>query len=390
MRRRLIVIGTIAAAVIVTVIIFIKVRPYLPRPASQASPYSLVEVATGLEKPLYVTGVGDGSGRLFVVEQDGLVLVLQDGQVLEKPFLDVSTLVSRDSSERGLLGLAFHPQYAENGRFFINYTDVQGNTAVASYLVSKSDANQADFASGTIILSVEQPFPNHNAGQLAFGPDGYIYIGLGDGGSAGDPKGNGQNPAALLGKMLRLDVDHGASYSIPVDNPFVHNSAFAPEIWAMGLRNPWRYSFDRATGDLYIADVGQDQWEEVDFQPASSKGGENYGWNAFEATHRYSEITPIPEHYVQPIAEYSHADGCSISGGYVYRGQALPSLQGTYVFGDYCTGTIWMTKRDAAGNWQTSVLMNSGRVISSFGEDEAGELYVVDYGGNILRFSEPS
>jgi glucose/arabinose dehydrogenase len=390
MKRRWIIAAAVLAGVGVSVIIFLFVRPFILRPPSTPSKYRLVEVAAGLDKPVYVTDAGDGSGRLFVLEQDGRIRIIQNGQLLEQPFLDVSDLVSRDDTERGLLGLAFHPQYTASGFFFIDYTNKDGNTVVAKYRVSASDMNRADPQQVSMIITVQQPFPNHNAGQLAFGPDGDLYIGLGDGGSAGDPNGNAQNPKALLGKLLRLDVDHGVPYRVPDDNPFVKDPAFAPEIWAMGLRNPWRFSFDSATDDLYIGDVGQGQWEEVDFQPASSKGGENYGWNAFEGNHPYSDTTPAPQQAVEPVAEYSHTDGCSITGGYVYRGAALPDLQGYYVFGDYCSGTIWNTKRDAQGNWQTSVMMNSGRVISSFGKDEDNELYLVDYGGSILQFASAS
>jgi glucose/arabinose dehydrogenase len=384
MKRRLTTVAVALVGVLVSLILFSALRPFILRPAAATGSYHLVEVVTGLQRPLYVTSAGDNSGRLFVVEQDGRIRVVQDGKLLDQPFLDISDQVSRDDAERGLLGLAFHPKYSTNGLFFINYTDTKGDTVVASYGVSAGDSNQADPQQMAIIITVDQPFPNHNAGQLAFGPDGDLYIGLGDGGSAGDPHGNAQNPAVLLGKMLRLDVNRGTPYRIPPDNPFIHNSAFAPEIWALGLRNPWRYSFDRATGDLYIADVGQEKWEEVDFQPAN-KGGENYGWNAFEGSHPYSAATHLTQPSVQPVVEYSHADGCSITGGYVYRGQALPGLQGSYLFGDYCSGTIWTTRRDAVGSWQTTLLMNSGRQISSFGEDQQGELYVVDYSGIVLR-----
>ncbi|MEO8612192.1 MAG: PQQ-dependent sugar dehydrogenase [Chloroflexota bacterium] len=384
MKRRLIFGAFVVGLIVATLALFNVVRPFILRPASSGF-YKLVEVVNGLKNPLYVTSAKDGSGRLFVVEQDGLIRIIRDGKLLEAPFLDVKALVSRDGSERGLLGLAFHPHYADNGTFFINYTDTSGNTVLARYHVSADDLDRADVDSAEIILHVDQPYPNHSAGQLAFGPDGYLYVGLGDGGSAGDPQGNGQNGHTLLGKMLRLDVDSDSPYAIPPNNPFIGRPDFALEIWAYGLRNPWRYSFDRATGDLYIADVGQNTWEEINFQPAGDHGGENYGWNVYEGLHPYQNGQAIGA--VPPIAEYNHSDGCSVTGGYVYRGNALPDLQGTYLFGDYCSGTIWAAKRDASGAWQTHVLMNSGIPVSSFGEDEAGELYVVNYGGSLLRLA---
>ena len=361
--------------------------------AAQPAPYRLVEVATGFSRPLYVTNAGDGSGRLFVVDQLGRIWIVSNGVIFTPPFLDVSGLISREAlgdsyTERGLLGLAFHPKYAENGVFFINYTDLDGNTVVSRYTVSADDPNVADATSAEPILYVTQPFRNHNGGHMAFGPDGYLNVAFGDGGSGGDPQGNGQNLSALLGKILRLDVDvaAGEGYAIPDTNPFAGSDSARPEIWAWGFRNPWRFSFDRATGDLYIGDVGQGQWEEINFQPASSAGGENYGWNAYEGTHVFSGDAPASD-VVMPVAEYSHnSGGCSVTGGYVYRGASLPALQGSYFYGDWCSGTIWATQQDAAGNRQAVVSLESGRSISSFGEDEAGELYLVDYDGALLRF----
>ncbi|MBZ0280055.1 MAG: PQQ-dependent sugar dehydrogenase [Anaerolineae bacterium] len=376
----------IAAGIVAGLVIFNIVRSFILRPGSMAADFQLVEGASGFTRPLYVGHAGDGSGRLFVVEQDGLIRIIQNGQIADEPFLDVKALVNRDGSERGLLGLAFHPQFTENGYFFINYTALNGDSIVARYTIAADNPNRADPSSASIILTADDPYANHNAGQLAFGPDGYLYIGMGDGGSAGDPQGNGQNPRALLGKMLRVDINGDQPYTIPVDNPFVNDSRFAPEVWAWGLRNPWRYSFDRATGDLYIADVGQNAWEEINFQPAGI-GGQNYGWNAFEGTHPFSQ-TFTPQNVTMPVAEYSHADGCSVTGGYVYRGAELPVLQGTYLFADYCSGTLWGSQQNTDGQWQTRVLLNTGRVVSSFGEDETGELYLVDYAGTILRFTK--
>lgn len=350
--------------------------------------YQWVEVASGFERPVFVTHANDDSGRLFIEDQYGHIWVMIDGTVQETPFLDVQSIISNDSNEQGLLGLAFHPNYAENGQFFIGYTDVVGNNTVARYTVSADDPNVADPNSGVVLMSIEDPYGNHNGGYVGFGPDGYLYIAFGDGGSAGDPQGNGQNPSALLGKMLRIDVDNpaeGQPYGIPADNPFSVNPEFAPEVWAWGLRNPWRVSFDRATGDFYIADVGQNEWEEVNFQPADSTGGENYGWNILEGTHAYSGASE-PEGLVAPFAEYSHSEGgCSVTGGYVYRGANLPGLTGIYLYGDYCSGLIWSSYRDSAGEWQTNLFMETGALITSFGEDEDGELYLVDHGGKILK-----
>ena len=364
----------------------VTTRDSAPDPAA----VELVEVARGFRRPLLVTHAGDGSNRLFVVEQGGVIHVIQDGVVLETPFLDVSDLIHRDVfsggyTERGLLGLAFHPEYASNGLFYINYTDTSGNTVVAQYSVS-SDPNVADPASAVTVLTQEQPYANHNGGHMVFGPDGYLYIAMGDGGSAGDPQNNGQNPATLLGSLLRIDVNEDGTYAIPEDNPANRDSRFAPEVWAYGLRNPWRFSFDAATGDLYIADVGQNQWEEVNMEPAGSAGGLNYGWNIFEGTHPFAGGEET-EDMLFPFAEYNHSQGISVTGGYVYRGSELPDLEGVYFYGDYGYGTVWAAYRTPDGEWVSDVFMNTGRTISSFGVDEQNELYLVDYNGAVLKFS---
>lgn len=346
--------------------------------------YQLKEIANGFARPLLAIGANDGTNRLFVVDQDGHIWVMVDGAVQKQPFLDVSGLVTTVGNEQGLLGLAFHPQYKTNGQFYIDYTDVNGNTVVARYTVLASNPNVADANSASFVIQIKQPYRNHNGGNLAFGPDDYLYIGMGDGGSQGDPQGNGQNPKALLAKILRLDIDSAQPYAAPKDNPFAQDASFAPEVWAMGLRNPWRFTFDRLTGDLYIGDVGQNQWEEIDFQPAG-QGGANYGWNIMEATHRYSG-EPVKKDLIPPIAEYSHnVGGCSITGGYVYRGEALKALNGVYFFADYCSGMIWSTFRDASDAWQTNLFMDTNFSISSFGQDDAGELYVVNQGGSVLK-----
>ncbi|MCC6616965.1 MAG: PQQ-dependent sugar dehydrogenase [Anaerolineae bacterium] len=372
-----------------------SVMPALAQTESSTAPdlsgVVLNEIASGFSRPLFLTHAGDGSDRLFVVEQGGRIWILGADGRLDTPFLDVSSLVSPAANaagytERGLLGLAFHPDYAQNGVFFIDYTDVNGNTVVARYHVSANNPDAADPASAEIILTQQQPFPNHNGGHLVFGPDGYLYIGFGDGGSQGDPNGNAQNLQSWLGKILRISVDVDGSYTSPADNPFASDSSAAPEIWAYGLRNPWRFSFDRDTGDFFIGDVGGSEWEEIDYQPAGSPGGANYGWNIYEGMHPTGS-RPAPENMTLPIFEYSHSEGNTVTGGYVYRGDQISALQGIYLYGDFGFGTIWAAWRDEAGTWQSLKWMaNTGYTISSFGEDEAGNLYIVNYAGLILRF----
>jgi glucose/arabinose dehydrogenase len=371
------------------------VQPVAAQAPISASAYRLTPIADGFNRPLYVTHAGDGSNRLFVVEQGGRILILKDGVKLQTPFLDISSIISPEAasgsgySERGLLGLAFHPDYADNGVFYINYTDREGTTIVARYLVSDSNPDLADPSSAAIVMTQPQPYRNHNGGHIAFGPDGYLYIGMGDGGSAGDPLGAGQDLNTLLGKLLRIDPGLDGGYTIPDDNPFVGSPNALPEIWAYGLRNPWRFSFDAQTGDLYMGDVGQNQWEEINFQPADSRGGENYGWNFYEGRHPYSGL-PAPSNVVMPVAEYAHNLGVSVTGGYVYRGERIPALQGYYIYGDFGWGTMWALRRDAAGVWQNTFLADTNHTISSFGEDENRELYLVNYTGIILRFDPPA
>jgi glucose/arabinose dehydrogenase len=307
-----------------------------------------------------------------------VVRIVKDGKLQEQAFLDVSSLLTSSGNEQGLLGIAFHPKYSENGLFFIDYTDKKGQPTLARYSVSKTNPDQADPASGKVLLSVPHPFPNHNGGEIEFGPDGYLYWGLGDGGAAADPFDNGQNVQTMLGAILRLDVNADV-YTIPPDNPFKNVQKARPELWAIGLRNPWRFSFDRKTGDLYIADVGQNLWEEIDFQPAGSKGGENYGWSVYEASMEFKTNKGVDKNtLVFPIAEYQHGDaGCSVTGGFVYRGKALPELDGTYLYGDYCSGWMWTLKRDG-DKWKNTKFMETGFAITSFGLDADGELYVMD------------
>jgi glucose/arabinose dehydrogenase len=336
---------------------------------------------------------GDGSGRLFILEQSGLIRVLQDGNLLAQPFLDLQNRAGSSGSEQGLLGLAFHPNFEENGFFYVNYTDLQGDTVIARYQVSETDPNSAQPGSEMPLLRVDQPFANHNGGAVVFGPDGYLYLGMGDGGSAGDPQGNGQSLATLLGKILRIDVDSGSPYLIPPDNPYAEGGG-RPEIWAFGLRNPWRIAFDRMNGDLYIGDVGQNQWEEIDLIAASQVAqaqeiGQafNFGWDFYEGAHLFGGEPPSGVEIIPPISEYSHQFGCSVTGGQVYRGSLLPAWQGIYLFGDYCSGRVWGLWRDGQGTWQQQGLFENIGRITSFGEDEQGEIYLVDHGGIIYRLA---
>jgi glucose/arabinose dehydrogenase len=342
----------------------------------------LAPQVSGLEIPVHITHAGDGSGRLFVVEQPGRIRIVQAGALLNTPFLDITDRVGC-CGERGLLSVAFPPDYLSKGHFYVNYTDGSGTTVVARYHIT-DDPNLADPASEEVVLTVSQPYANHNGGQLAFGPrDGYLYIGMGDGGSAGDPENRAQNPGSLLGKMLRIDVESGVvPYAIPPTNPYTQTTGYRAEIWALGLRNPWRFSFDRLTGDLYIGDVGQGQYEEIDFQAASSHGGENYGWRIMEGTHCYNSEICDQTGLVLPVVEYDHSQGCSVTGGMVYRGQSYPRMQGVYFYGDYCSGRIWGLRQDGSA-WQSALLTDTSHRISSFGEDEAGNVYLVDYGGGV-------
>ena len=355
-------------------------------PVTAVTNITLAPIITeGLTDATYLTHAGDD--RLFIIEKPGRIHIIQDGTLLPEPFLDISERVESDFSERGLLSVAFHPNYADNGNLFVNYTNNDGDTVISRFQVT-TDPNVADAANETILLTIPQPFPNHNGGLVKFGPDGYLYIGMGDGGAANDPQGNGQNSSTLLGKMLRIDVDGSsadANYAVPADNPFI-NGEERNEIWATGVRNPWRFSFDRLTGDLFIADVGQNVWEEVSFQPANSPGGENYGWDILEGLHCFSDDECDSSGTVLPIHEYEHENGrCSISGGYVYRGQQFPDLVGNYLFGDYCSGEIWALTPADDGSWPTQFLLNTNFNIASFGEDVNGELYVVDLQGGVYQ-----
>lgn len=359
-------------------------------PDFQTLTISLTPFIEGVSRPVFVTHAGDDSDRLFVVEQGGAVRIIENGELLDTPFIDVSDRIST-GSERGLLSMAFSPDYATNGEFYLNYTDDDGDTVVARYQV-RNNPNRGNVASEEVILTVNQEFSNHNGGQLAFGDDGYLYIGMGDGGSGGDPNNRAQTPDTLLGKMLRIDVESQPSantnYRIPADNPFLSDSdpsdRIPDEIWAFGLRNPWRFSFDRATGDLYIADVGQNAREEVNFQPANSTGGENYGWSILEGSASFNQNRTIQfGTLTDPIAEYDHDVGRSITGGYVYRGETPSELTGTYLYGDFVTGIIWGTK-NINDQWQNTVLLDTTHQISTFGEDQEGNLYVADFSDGVI------
>ncbi len=347
-----------------------------------------MQVATGLNGVTDIQHSGDGSGRLFLVQQSGLIRVMRSGGLLTAPFLDIRGKTRADG-ERGLLGLAFPPAFGDKQRFYVDYTDLNGDTVIAQYRVSQN-RDVADATSEVVLLKIAQPFANHNGGQVRFGPDGYLYVGMGDGGSAGDPMENGQNLGALLGKLLRIDVESDSGQvRIPASNPFINAAGARAEIWAYGLRNPWRFSFDRATGDLWIADVGQDVYEEVDFQPAASRGGENYGWNRMEGLHCYQAGCQMLG-LTLPIAEYPHvARACSVTGGFMYRGRVSPGMRGLYLYGDYCSGQIWGLERQGSA-WNSRQLLASGFTITTFGEDEAGELYIANAANGSVHHIEGS
>ena len=370
-------------------------RPHTPAPVTQTQQtpkpvvyntprVELAQVASGFTEPVAIAALPNASdARLFVAEQAGVVRVIKsDKTVDETPFLDIKNKV-KSGGEMGLLGLAFHPKVDVNNYFFVNYTNKDMYTVIARYTIS-TQTGRADVASEKVLLKIKQPYTNHNGGGLVFGPDGYLYIGMGDGGSANDPENRAQNKNELLGKMLRINVDGGDSYAVPPDNPFVKEGG-KPEIWAMGLRNPWRYSFDRKTGDLYIADVGQGQYEEVDLQPAASKGGENYGWRCYEGAQPFKTDGCQPaETYSKPILQYDHGDSrCSVTGGYVYRGTKYPALDGQYFYADYCSGQIFYAHKSTAG-WESVLGLKTTFQPSTFGEDGAGELLLADHASGTI------
>lgn len=376
--------GAIVAAVAIVAVLASFAFP------SPARALHSIKVAEALAKPVCVVSP-PGDPRLFILEQRGWIRILESGEVLETPFLDITAQTQYDGTFQGILGLAFHPDYAVNGYFFVNYTMTGGDTRISRFRVS-GDPNLADPSSEVVILTVPQPNTLHNGGYLAFGPsDGYLYIGMGDGGPEADPDQVAQDPSSLLGKLLRIDVDSGLPYAIPADNPFVGTPGYREEIWALGLREPWGMTFDRQTHDLWIADVGDADYEEINFQPASSSGGENYGWSLMEGLHCFNPPTGCDEKTLTlPIHEYSHSSGCSVNGGYVYRGTAIPGLQGTYFYSDYCTKEIWSFRYD--GSTMTELTNRSAELaptggdtfsfLAGFGEDAAGELYIIDWHWN--------
>ena len=360
-------------------------------PSAAGAGVVLQKVAGGFRSPVYVTSAHDGSGRLFVVEQGGKIKIIKSGKVYATPFLDISSQVSK-GSEQGLLGLAFHPNFKSNGLFYVNYTRLNGDTVIARYKRSSSNGNVAVRSSAYPMWTIPQPYPNHNGGMITFGPDKYLYIGMGDGGSSGDPENRAQNVDSLLGKILRINVNGGNSqhrYLIPTSNPYYLKPG-RDEIWSSGLRNPWRFSFDHGTGDMWIGDVGQGAWEEIDRAivngTATNWGrGLDYGWHVLEGTHCYpAGATCTSAGMTMPVTEYDHGQGCSVTGGYVYRGPDVPALRDRYVFGDYCSGKIWTVPRTAVAPATPRLLIDTSFAISSFGEGGLYELFVVDRNGGAI------
>jgi glucose/arabinose dehydrogenase len=372
--------------------------PPPPPPPPPAGAATLQGLGT-FTSPVFVTSppAPVDSGRLFVVEREGRVRLLRRDTLAARAFLDLRGKISA-VSENGLFSLAFHPQYQANGRFYVFFTNLNGDIRVVRYLVS-ANPDSADEAAADTILAVPHPlagttlpFGNHHGGQLQFGPDGKLYVSLGDGGCCGDPLGNGQRKHTLNGKLLRLDVDGATGYVVPPDNPFVGDTSYAPEIWALGLRNPWRFSFDKETGDLYIGDVGDGSWEEVDVAPAGAGGGggggggkgANYGWNTMEGKHCYTGASCNQAGLVLPLVEYPHTEGCSVTGGYVYRGTRVAALAGQYLFADYCSGFVRGLLGD--GSWRNlTTQLSPGTAIVSFGEDARGDVYIVTLTGGVYR-----
>jgi len=365
----------------------VATTPVGPSPAGDA--IGLEVVADLLDSPVDVATAGDGTGRIFVVEQGGTIRVVADDRLAEDPFLDISDRLT-SGGERGLLGLAFHPDFPTDPRFFVDYTDIRGDTVIASFTVDPATPNVADPSSELILLTIEQPYANHNGGAVVFGPDGMLYVGMGDGGSGGDPEGNGQRLDTLLGKILRIDVrgpDATAAepYAVPEDNPYVGTADALPEIWLTGLRNPWRIRFDAPTRDLWIGDVGQGAWEEVDVIRAGA-AGQNLGWNTMEGSHCFVTDPCETAGLTLPVAEYDHDSGCSIVGGIVAHDAAVPALDGRYLFSDYCSGTFWTIDPTSDDLQDPEPVLESGRGISAISLDEDGSILVTDLdGGQLLR-----
>ncbi|WP_455375811.1 PQQ-dependent sugar dehydrogenase [Kaarinaea lacus] len=331
-------------------------------------------------KPVLMLQAPNDDSKWYIVEKGGRILQVSNNGAQSSTFLDISERVDSGPNEAGLLGMAFHPQYASNGSVYLSYTTSDPSlTSIISRVTRSVDGSSLQADSEEILLRVSQPYSNHNGGHIAFGPDGFLYIGFGDGGSGGDPQGHGQNTQTLLGSLLRIDVNSGTPYAIPATNPFASGEQGRPEIYAWGLRNPWRWSFDKTTGLLWAADVGQNSWEEVSIISAPG----NYGWNGKEGTHCYESTSCNNPAFIDPVIEYSHEDGCSITGGYVYRGSAIPSLQGTYLYSDYCSGTLWGAKDKGDGSYESAQLLSTGLNVSSFAEGNDGEIYIIHLGGEI-------
>ena len=348
---------------------------------------NLVVFASGLIAPVCISNAGDS--RLFVIDQHGLIVIVDStGNISPQPFLDISTRVTY-GGERGLLGIAFHPHYKTNGYFYVNYIGTGDSTHISRFRVNASNPEIADPSTELKMMTIYQPFVNHKGGNLCFGPDGYLYIGLGDGGSGGDPGNRAQNPMEYLGKMLRIDVNNGDPYSVPRTNPFYNSTTARKEIWALGLRNPWRFSFDRLTGELWIGDVGQNTFEEIDFQPSNSTGAENYGWRCYEGNAVYDTTgCTTTSDYVIPVITYPHVPQCAVTGGYIDRSSTTSPTYGYYFYADYCSDNIW-TLHKAAGNWEVqNVGQFPGNNFSTFGEDAAGQIYVAGLtSGTIYRIT---
>ncbi len=393
--RSAVVAGTLAAASIAALMpahaAATSLGPMIDGGAALSAPsgstIKLTPVVSGLSNPLLITSAHDGTGRMFIVEKNGKIRVLDNGSLVSGSLLDLSGAVSK-GNEQGLLGLAFHPDFASNRKFYVNYTNTSGNTVVREYKTSISNPNKVAAGSGRTLLRIHQPFTNHNGGNLVFGPGGYLYIGMGDGGDGGDPGNRAQDKSKLLGKMLRIDVDgrtgHKA-YGIPKSNPYVGKPG-KNEIFMRGLRNPWRFTFDRSNGNLWIGDVGQERYEEIDRTPNGN--GANLGWRVMEGYRCYRPSSGCDTSgKKKPVLVYSHASNgrCAVTGGYVYRGSNIPALRGWYVFGDYCSGEIWAMSATASDHASKILLRNSSALISSFGQSAGGELYVVDLGGTIYR-----
>lgn len=340
-----------------------------------------------LSVPVFMLQAPDDNDHWYVVEKHGRILRVDSNTKQAGLFIDLSDRVDSGPNEAGLLGMAFHPEYATNGQVYLSYTtDDSSLTSIISRMKRSDDGSSLLADSEEILIKVKQPYSNHNGGHIAFGPDGYLYIGLGDGGSGGDPKGHGQNTQTLLGAMLRIDVNKGTPYAIPPDNPFASDAGTSeikgrPEIYAWGLRNPWRWSFDKSTGDLWVADVGQNAWEEINLMTRPG----NYGWNGKEGTHCYESSNCKNPEFIDPVLEYDHDQGCSVTGGYVYRGSKIAALQGSYLYADFCSGTIWAAKQKDKGIYESSEIVSSGLNIASFGEGNDGEIYVVNLEGELYQ-----